>query len=94
MVRNFGEEAWDNALRSSGRRRRRDGHLPFTRAAKKALELSLREALAHKDATINCEYLLLGIMRGGDQVAVSLIGEHADPAQLRADIVALLDEAA
>lgn len=92
--RTFGEGTYDNALRKSGRRRRRRGHIPFTKPAKKALELSLREALAHKDSIIGCEHILLGILRGGDKFTLGLITEHVDSHQLRAAVVGLLDEAA
>jgi ATP-dependent Clp protease ATP-binding subunit ClpA len=93
----FGADAFDNALRRSGRRRgrqRRSSHIPFTRPAKKSLELAVREALAHKDHEIGCEHLLLGILRSGDKAAVGLITEHVYTAQLRSSILALLDEAA
>jgi ATP-dependent Clp protease ATP-binding subunit ClpA len=90
----FGEGVFENALRKSGRRRRRRGHIPFTRSAKKVLELSLREALAHKDNGIGCEHILLGILRGGDKYALELITEHVYASQLRGAIVELLDEAA
>ncbi|KUH87978.1 MULTISPECIES: Clp protease N-terminal domain-containing protein [unclassified Mycobacterium] len=94
IARTFGEDAWNNALRKSGRRRRRYGHLPFTKASKKALELALREALAHKDSTIGCEHVVLGILRSGDRSAVGLITEHVDADRLREEVVGLLDEAA
>lgn len=94
IARTFGEDAWNNALRKSGWRRRRYGHLPFTKASKKALELALREALAHKDSTIGCEHVVLGILRSGDRSAVGLITEHVDADRLREEIVGLLDEAA
>jgi ATP-dependent Clp protease ATP-binding subunit ClpA len=94
VAKNFGADVWDNALRRSGRRKRRGRHIPFTKSAKKALELSLREALAHKDKTIGCEHMILGILRGGDECALSLISEHVDPPQLRSAIVGLLDQAA
>jgi hypothetical protein len=42
--------ALDNALPNSGQRRHRRGHIPFTKPAKKVLELSLREALASRGA--------------------------------------------
>ena len=90
----FGADAFDNALRRSGRRRRRRGHIPFTRSAKKVLELALREALAHNDKVIGCEHVLLGILRGGDRYALSLISEHVYPSQLRGSIIGLLDQAA
>lgn len=92
--RTFGDGAFDNALRSTGRRRRRRGHLPFTKSAKKVLELALRESLAHKDGYIGCEHILLGILRGGDARAVALITEHVSAGELRTGIVGLLDDAA
>jgi ATP-dependent Clp protease ATP-binding subunit ClpA len=94
VSRTFGADAFDNALRRSGRRSRRRGHMPFTRAAKKALELALREALAHKDKEIRCEHVVLGILRGGDQAAIDLIAERVDTAQLRAAITERLSKAA
>ena len=45
----------------------------FTRWAKKAIELALREALAHKDDWIGCEHIVLGILGGSDDTA----GERA-----------------
>jgi ATP-dependent Clp protease ATP-binding subunit ClpA len=92
--RTFGADTYDNALRKSGRRRRRRGHTPFTKSAKKVLELSLREALAHKDNWIGCEHIVLGIVRGGDKFTLALITDHVDTAQLRAAVVDLLDQAA
>jgi ATP-dependent Clp protease ATP-binding subunit ClpA len=89
-----GADAYDNALRRSGRRRRRRGHTSFTRSAKKVLELALREALAHDDKTIGCEHVLLGILRGGDKQTLELITEHVYASQLRGSIIELLDEAA
>ncbi|MET8047563.1 MULTISPECIES: Clp protease N-terminal domain-containing protein [unclassified Streptosporangium] len=41
------------------------GHVPFTPGAKKALELSLREALRLKDKRIGTEHILLGLVRAG-----------------------------
>src|SRR5271166_2245497 len=93
VARTFGPDAFDNALSRSGRRRRRRGHIPFTRSAKKTLEYAVREALVHKDNEIGCEHLLLGILRSGDKEALGLITEHIYTAQLRAAILALLDKA-
>jgi ATP-dependent Clp protease ATP-binding subunit ClpA len=94
VARTFGADAFDGALPRSGRRRRRRGHIPFTRSAKKVLELALREALAHKDNEIRCEHILLGILRSGDKAALGLITEHVYTAQLRAAVIKLLDKAA
>jgi ATP-dependent Clp protease ATP-binding subunit ClpA len=97
VARTFGPDAFDNAISRSGRRRgrqRRSSHIPFNRAAKKSLELAVRETLAHKDNEIGCEHLLLGILRSGDKAAIGLITEHVYTSQLRASILALLDKAA
>jgi ATP-dependent Clp protease ATP-binding subunit ClpA len=97
VARTFGADAFDNALSRSGRRRgrqRRSSHIPFNPAAKKSLELAVRETLTRKDNEIGCEHLLLGILRSGDKAAIGLITEHVYTAQLRASILALLDRAA
>jgi ATP-dependent Clp protease ATP-binding subunit ClpA len=94
VARTFGSDAFDKALSRSGRRRRSRGHMSLSHGAKKVLELSLREALAHKDNEIRCEHLLLGILRSGDKAAIDLITEHVYTAQLRAAVVKLLDKAA
>jgi ATP-dependent Clp protease ATP-binding subunit ClpA len=94
VARTFGADAFDNALRKSGRRRRRRGHIPLTKPAKKVLELALREALAHKDNWIGCEHIMLGILRGGDRFTLSLITEHVGTSVLHGAIIGLLDEAA
>ena len=46
------------------RRGRRAGHVPLSPRAKRALELSLREALAQGDRQIGPEHILLGLARG------------------------------
>jgi ATP-dependent Clp protease ATP-binding subunit ClpA len=94
VARAFGSDAFDNALSRSGRRRRPRGHISFSHGAKKALELALREALAHKDNEIRCEHLVLGILRGGDKAAIGLITEHVYTAQLREAVIRLMDKAA
>lgn len=49
----------------AGKQRRLFGHIPFDAASKKALELSLREAvrLTHKE--IRSEHILLGLLHAG-----------------------------
>ena len=44
------------------------GHIPFTPRAKKILQLSLREAIAHGHGYIGTEHLLLGLVREDDGV--------------------------
>jgi ATP-dependent Clp protease ATP-binding subunit ClpA len=70
------------------------GHIPFKGAAKKVLELSLREALSLGHNYIGTEHILLGLLREGESDAdsvVHLLG--VDVAQVRAQVVALGGEA-
>jgi prophage maintenance system killer protein len=67
------------------------GHLPFTPRAKKALELSLREALRLGHNYIGTEHLLLGLAREREGVAAEmLIGFGAGHARLRDQVLQLL----
>jgi len=68
------------------------GHIPFTPRAKKTLELSLREALALKHKYIGTEHILLGLIREGEGVAVQIMREHADPAEIRTAVLDALYE--
>lgn len=52
----------------SGRPPSETGHIPFAPRAKKALELSLREAVALKDRHIGVEHVLLGLLRSDDRL--------------------------
>ena len=52
------------------------GHIPFTPRAKKALEMSLREALQMGDNFIGSEHLLLGLLREGGGLAAEILHEH------------------
>jgi ATP-dependent Clp protease ATP-binding subunit ClpA len=49
---------------------------PFTPRAKKALELSLREAVAAGDGFIGAEHLLLGLLREGHGVAARILASR------------------
>jgi ATP-dependent Clp protease ATP-binding subunit ClpA len=51
------------------------GHVPFTPRAKKALELSLREALALGHHYIGTEHLLLGLLSEGHGVAAQVLAQ-------------------
>lgn len=94
VAQSFGADAFDSALQRSGRRSRIRGHIPFARSTKKAIELALREAIAHGDKEIRSEHLLLGILRGADKTVIELIVEHVQTPQLHDSIIGLLDEAA
>lgn len=89
----FGAGTFDDAVSDAGRRPRR-GNLAFSKPAKEALKLALREAVAHHGSTIDSEHLLLGVLRGGDPVACGLITAHVEEDVLRSNIIALLDRAA
>ena len=51
------------------------GHIPFTPRAKKALELSLREALQLGHNHIGTEHILLGLIREGEGVAAQVLAD-------------------
>jgi ATP-dependent Clp protease ATP-binding subunit ClpC len=69
------------------------GHIPFTPEAKKALELSLREAVQLGHQYIGTEHLLLGLIREGDSVAGRVLAElGADLDGARQEVLRLLDE--
>jgi ATP-dependent Clp protease ATP-binding subunit ClpA len=70
----FGAGALDRAL-DQGRSRRR-GHVPFAPEGKRALERSLREALALRDRHIGSEHLLLGVLADPAFLAVRLLARH------------------
>lgn len=49
------------------------GHIPFTPAATKVLELSLREALQLDDAYIDTQHILLALIREDEGVAAHVL---------------------
>ncbi len=53
----------------------RRGRVSWSRASKKALELSLREAISLKHNYIGTEHILLGLVRGGDRVVADTFAE-------------------
>jgi ATP-dependent Clp protease ATP-binding subunit ClpA len=63
---------------------RRPGKPRYSRAAKKVLELALREAVALRHHYIGTEHLLLGLARSGDRVVTDALSEcGVDRAGLR-----------
>ena len=82
----FGPGALDRRPRSGGAGV--SGHIPFSKRAKKALELSLREALALKHKHIAGGHILLGILRQGDGLAARVLTDAGiDFAALRREII-------
>jgi ATP-dependent Clp protease ATP-binding subunit ClpA len=59
--------------RSRCRRGGLGSHVPFTPRAKKALELSLREALVLGDNHIGAQHVLLGLLRESDGLAAQIL---------------------
>ena len=95
----FGEDALERAVPEErsrfGRGHDRNwGHIPFTRDAKKVLELGLREALARKDRSIESGHLLLGILRAPNATTTRILGGSKAIDALRPKVHALLDRAA
>jgi ATP-dependent Clp protease ATP-binding subunit ClpA len=95
----FGEGALDRA--GSARRgggaggRRSPGHLPFTRDAKKTLEVALREAIRLGHRRIEAGHVLLAVVRLSDTDGHALLRRAgADPAALAVDVTARLGDAA
>ena len=64
------------------------GQIPFTPAAKEALEQALREALALGHNVIGTEHLLLGLVRVDDVAASILRGRGLAPDAVHATVVA------
>lgn len=91
VERTFGEGALDPAER----RRERRGHIPFSKGAKKSLELALREAINLRSRGIDCEHILLGVLGDVGSLAHRLLESFAiDPIRLRNDLRARLRESA
>ncbi len=69
----------------------RGGHIPFAPQAKKALELSLREALQIGHNYIGTEHILLGLIREGEGPAAQvLVSLGADLDTVREQVMELL----
>jgi ATP-dependent Clp protease ATP-binding subunit ClpC len=65
---------------------------PFARDAKKALELSLREALSLGANVVSTEHVLLGVVRVDDGIAARILRDlGADPDTIRAELLRQLE---
>ncbi|XGU19617.1 Clp protease N-terminal domain-containing protein [Rhodococcus sp. 3Y1] len=98
LEQSFGEGVLDetpvpDGVDTSRKSRFRFPRSRFEKDSKKVLELSLREALAHKDNRIGAEHILLGILRVADgptrqaletQVTMSVIRERLEAKMNRA----------
>ena len=89
MEATFGPGALDVPSPDKGREVK--GHIPFTRRAKKVLELSLREAIALESGSIADGHIALGILRDGEGVAMKMLVDRGiDTATLREEIRGVL----
>lgn len=89
----FGAGALDRADRDRAARggRRASGHLPFTRDAKKTLEVALREAIRLGQRRIEAGHVLLAVIRLDDTDGHALLRRcGVDPAALAVDVTARL----
>lgn len=76
------------ALDARGDKPAPPGHIPFSKRAKKVLELSLREALRLGHKHIGGGHILLGLIREGEGLAAQvLVDAGADLAGLRDDVI-------
>src|ERR671923_1647109 len=67
------------------------GHVPFTKRAKKTLELSLRESLQLGHTYIGTEHILLGLLREGEGVAAQvLVKLGAELSRVRQQVIQLM----
>jgi ATP-dependent Clp protease ATP-binding subunit ClpA len=83
------------ALDARGRKPVRPGHIPFSKRAKKVLELSLREAVRLGHNHIGTGHVLLGLIREGEGLApLVLTDAGVDLATLREDVTRLLSSEA
>src|ERR1700685_636014 len=68
------------------------GHIPFTKRAKKVLEMSLLESVQLGQNYIGTEHILLGLIREGDGVAAQvLVKLGADLNRVRQQVIQLVD---
>jgi len=71
-----------------------DGSPPFTPVAKKALEMSLREALQLGHNYIGTEHIILGVLRADDSVATAILEQlGVTPAAVREAVISSISPA-
>jgi ATP-dependent Clp protease ATP-binding subunit ClpA len=94
-VRQATEAAFGPGALDPQPRRRPTGHMPFTKRAKKVLELSLREAVRLQDGHIGTGHILLGLIREGEGLGALVLTEMGlDLAGLRDEVTGLIESEA
>lgn len=69
------------------RRAAATGHIPFSRRAKAALQLALRESIRLRHRRIDAEHIALGVLREGRGVACTILARRGVPFdRLRAEL--------
>lgn len=95
VAANFGPDAWSSSAASRTRRLfGRRSHLPFDAAARKCLELALREAIAAHQRVIGVEHLVLGATREPGPLVAAIVETRMSVEDLRAVARASLEDAA
>jgi ATP-dependent Clp protease ATP-binding subunit ClpC len=85
------EAAREAVAATAGRGGGQAGHIPFTGAAKRSLELALREALQLDCDYIGTEHMLLGVIHSDTSVAArTLAGLGAQPDSVRQRVIEML----
>jgi Clp amino terminal domain, pathogenicity island component len=88
------EAARERLEAAVGRGQATSGHIPFTRQAKRTLELALREALHLGDDYIGTEHILLGLLRDADGRGTEiLVGLGADLNVIRQRVIQTIGRA-
>jgi hypothetical protein len=88
------EAARERLEAAVGRGQAVSGHIPFTRQAKRTLELALREALQLGDNYIGTEHILLGLLRDADGRGTEiLVGLGADLNVVRQRVIQTIGRA-
>jgi ATP-dependent Clp protease ATP-binding subunit ClpA len=93
-IRSTVEEAFGDGVLDQPASRRRLRRIPFTRRAKKVLELSLREARSLRHDRLGPEHILLGLIDEGAGVAAQIMATKAPLPTLRQQVLTQLDTAA
>lgn len=99
LEQSFGEGVLDETPVPDGVDTSRKSRFGFPRSrfekdSKKVLELSLREALAHKDNRIGAEHILLGILRVADGPTRQALETHVTMSVIRERLEAKMNRAA
>lgn len=84
VTANFGPDAWTSSAANKKRRLfGKRSRLPLDSAARKALELSLREAIVRHQRSIEVEHLILGLTRDPNPLVLAIVATRMTIENLR-----------